>query len=478
MNNINYIKLSDLNNKINNVIEEAFASQTFWVLAEVTNHSFKPQKNYHNFDLVEKDPNSVNLLAKISAAAWGDGSYQIQSFEQITGQKFTNNINVLLQLNIKYHKVYGLSAGVVAIDSNYTLGALEQKRQETLKNLVDKNDFIYKIGSNYITRNKELPLPKVIQHIALISSNTSAGGEDFKHTLYTNQYNYRIKIDDFFTIVQGENNSKQFFDKIIEVYNSKINYDAVVIIRGGGAQTDFLIFDNYDIGRAIAKFPIPIITGIGHQKNETIADLMAHTQTKTPTKAAEFIISHNKAFEDEILLLQKNIVIKSQQLLSNHFQWLSVLNSSIVNNTRNIISHNKDELNKINQIMVNGTKSVIYDLKNDLLVVSNQILSKPKIIISNKMNDLDNVVGNLKTFNTIFFRNTQGYLNHHIKIFKLMSPENILKKGFAIVKVNNQITGDPENIKVGNDIDIILTDTQIKSTVKNKTKYDGTDFNL
>lgn len=478
MNNINYIKLSELNDKINNVIEEAFSNKTFWVLAEVTNHTFRPQKNYHNFELVEKDPNTPNLIAKIAASAWGDGSYQIQMFEQITGQKFTNNINVLVQINVRFHKVYGLSVSIVGIDSNYTLGALEQKRQETLLALVNNNTFIQKVGNNYITANKKIVLPRIIQHIAVISSNASAGFEDFKHTLNENQYKYRFLIDEYFTVVQGENNAKQLFNKLIDIYKTGIKYDAVVIIRGGGAQTDFLLFDNYDIGRVIAKFPIPIITGIGHQKNETIADLMAHTQTKTPTKAAEFILSHNKTFEEEILLIQKNILIKTQQLFSINFQNLSSLNGSIVNSSKNLITTHKDILTNINQITINTTKSILYNLKNNLLLTSSEILSRPKITISNKSNDLQNIISNIKSYKSIYFRNHTGYVGHFVTLFKMMSPENILKKGFAIVKINNQITSNSDNIQIGSDIDIILNETIIKTTVKNKNKYNGTDFNL
>lgn len=478
MNNINYIKLSDLNSQINNVIEEAFASKTFWVLAEVTNHTFRSQKNYHNFDLVEKDQNSPNLIAKISASAWGDGSYQIQLFEQITGQKFTNNINVLVQISVRFHKVYGLSVNIIGIDSNYTLGALEQKRQETLLALVNNNSFIQKVGDKYLTTNKKIPLPRVVQHIAVLSSKTSAGFEDFKHTLNENQYKYRFQIDEYFTVVQGENNAKQVFNKLIDIYKTEIKYDAIVIIRGGGAQTDFLLFDNYDIGRVIAKFPIPIITGIGHQKNETIADLMAHTQTKTPTKAAEFILSHNKTFEEDILLIQKNILIKTQQLFSINFQNLSSLNGSIVNNSKKIITTHKDSLTNINQITINTTKSILYNLKNNLLLSSSEILSKPKITISNKSNDLQNIISNIKSYKSIYFRNHTGYVGHFVTLFKMMSPENILKKGFAIVKINNQISSNADNIQIGSDIDIILNETIIKTTVKNKNKYNGTDFNL
>ena len=387
-----HIKLSQLNGIIQDTIKNQFSAITYWIVADVTNHSYKADKRYHNFDLVEKDSNSNNIIAKISGKAWGNGSVAISDFEKNTGQKFTNNINVLAQVAVEYHPLYGLSVNVIDVDTNFTLGVLEQRRNETLRRLVVQNDYIQKIGDKYQTRNTLLKLNSVIQRIALLSSANSAGSEDFKHTLEVNNFGYIFFIDDYHTIVQGENNSKLFLNKLIEIYSSNIKYDAVVITRGGGAQTDFLIFDDYEIGRAVAKFPIPIITGIGHQKNTSIVDLMAHTQTKTPTKAAEFIIAHNRNFEQNILSFQKSIVIKSQQMFLHNFQLLGYLNSSIVNNTRDIIAKRKDAIVAVNQVAINSSKSILFNNRKQLLQTTSQILSKPKIILYNRINDIKNTI--------------------------------------------------------------------------------------
>ncbi len=478
MGELTHIRLSELNDRINDVIQSAFGNQKFWVIADITNHTFRQNKNYHNFELVEKDQHSNNIIAKISGKAWGSGSASIRQFEQVTGQRFTNNINVLVQVIVSFHNVYGLSLDLIDIDTNFTLGLLEQQRQATLERLVNENPFIQKIGDRYITRNNQLQLPLVIQRIAVVSSNTSAGAEDFKHTLQNNPFGYQFRIDDYHTVVQGESNADQFLKKLIEVFESQQPYDIVVITRGGGSQTDFLIFDNYKIGRAVAKFPIPILTGIGHQKNETIVDLMAHTQTKTPTKAAEFIIAHNKSFEDAILSFQKTVLIKSQQMFSTHFQQLSMLNSTVVNKSRDIISGHKESLVQMNQVVVNTSKSILFNNKNDLLQLSAAVISKPKIILYNRINDIKNTVSNLRTFKSLYLKNQRGYLGHYISMIRMMSPDNILRKGFAIVKSNDRITSNPDEIEVGSDIEIILADSRIASTVKQKTKYDGTEFNL
>jgi exodeoxyribonuclease VII large subunit len=365
------------------------------------------------------------------------------------------------------------------IDINFTMGVLEQQRQATIEKLVaDNPGFIQKMGDRYITRNNQLSFPKVIQKIALISARNSAGAEDFKHTLGHNTQGYQFEVDDYFTLVQGDNNADQLVANMIAIFNSGKRYDAVVITRGGGAQTDFLMFDNYRIGQAVAKFPIPIITGIGHQKNETIADLMAHTQTKTPTKAAEFIIAHNKTFEENLLTYQRRIVIKSQQIFSARLKLLTTLNSIVVNQARNMIAKNKDNLSMLNQTTINSSKSILYLNRNYLATISSKIVSKPRIILYNRFNDIQNTIGNIKTFKSQFLKNQKSYLSHFKSVINMMSPINILKKGFAVIKVNDQIISNPDEIEIGKEIEIILAETKIQSIVKHKSPYNGTDFKL
>lgn len=474
-----HLRLSELTSQIEEALKSVFSSRAFWVIADVTSHTYKRDKNYHYFELVEKDVDSNNILAKVSANAWGSGSTKIAQFERLTGQRFTNNIQVLLYVTVEYHASYGLKLNVNDIDPNFTLGALEQQKQLTLFRLLNENpDRIKKVGERYHTHNQGLPLNRVIQRIAVISSNASAGWEDFKDSLKKNQFGYQFQIDDYNCKVQGVGNEDMVAGKFIEVFNSKKPYDVVILTRGGGAQTDLLLFDTYKVGRVIARFPIPVITGIGHHKNETIADLMAHTATKTPTKAAEVIIAHNRAYEDAMLAFQKSIIIKTQQLFSVHMQSLANLNSVIVNQTRNIVNSRKDDLVRVNQITVNHTKSILFSKHRELTAVSSQISSKPRIIVQTKLNDLNNIIGNIKSFNGAYLKLQRGYLGHYVSVVKMMSPANILKKGFAIVKVDGEITSDVEEVKVGETISIILSDKEIKSTVKSKSNYNGDDFNI
>ncbi len=453
---IPFIRLSELTSRISATINDAFRLQTFWIIADITNHTFKSGKNYHYFDLVEKNNTSHDIIARISAVAWGTGATAISQFENATGQRFTNNINVLVNVSVQHHSVYGLQLTLHKVDTSFTLGLLEQERQVTLQRLVKENPgFVQKIGDTWHTQNKTLRLNRVIQRIAVVCSSTSAGWQDFKHTLDHNQYGYRFTVDPYFTLVQGEANAQQLVDRLIDIFQSYIPYDAVVIIRGGGSQTDFLLFDNYLVGRAIARFPIPVITGIGHQKNETVADLMANQATKTPTKAAELILQQNHAFENSLLALQKQVIIRAQQQLSIAMQRLGKVRST-----------------------VSQTKSTLSEKKRRLSTLSSNIAAQSRLLLADRNKDLQQKRSSLKTLVPMFLRNQRGYLTHHISMINALSPQSILRRGFAVVKTDGVITGDASGIEPGSNIQIILSDKEINATVKSKNEYDGHDFKI
>uniref|UniRef100_UPI0025FDDAFA exodeoxyribonuclease VII large subunit n=1 Tax=uncultured Mucilaginibacter sp. TaxID=797541 RepID=UPI0025FDDAFA len=463
------IRLSELASQIDQVVNNTFKHLQFWVIADVTNHNHKAGTTNHYFELVEKEPNTNNILAKFSATAWGDGARELALFETRTGQRFTNNIQVLIRVKVTFHATYGLKLEVTDIDPNFTLGVIEQQRQQTLERLCrEYPQYIQKRGDEYWTKNKNLPLALVIQRIAVVCATGSAGWQDFQHTLENNPYGYRFEIIPFFTQVQGEANAVAMQDKLIAIYQSTTAFDVVVIIRGGGAQTDFLIFDHYLVGRAIARFPIPVITGIGHQKNITIADLMAHTSVKTPTKSAEFIINNNRAFEEKLLTIQKNLLIKVQQNLSSKNSQLAGIKSKITNAGYLMLSAEKNLLNEIRQVIIGKGRSIPYHHRIALANFTGTLLSKPKILVAAKKKELENRFDNIIYFQKAFLTNTRGYLNHSITYFKAVSPENTLKRGFAIVKLNNRIITDPESLKNGDNFTVIMKETELTALLQNK----------
>jgi exodeoxyribonuclease VII large subunit len=444
-----YIKLSDLSAKIQRNIDDAFGSHAFWVIADVTNHTFKSANNFHYFELVEKDQHTSRIVAKLSGRAWGTGAMRIAKFEVATGQRFSNNVQVLVQVIVQFTAAFGLQLNVIDIDSSFTLGLFEKQRLATLESLVLNNGpFIFRLGDEYITKNKSLSLSPVLQNLAVLSSDTSAGFQDFAHTIENNLYGYRFNIDAYFTAVQGEANAKNVVMRLIEIYNSGKSYDAVVLIRGGGAQTDFFIFDNYELARAVAKFPIPIITGIGHQKNETICDMMAHTALKTPTKAAEFILATNKAFEERLIVKQKRIIISVQQILHSHHSKLFSLKS----------------------YFVSDVLKLVHKLESGLARVTGTVLSMPKMHLANKHRKLQQLQKDLSQSSEKLLKLQESKVLLLQTMVRLMNPEQILKKGFALIQVADRLINSTEQIRPGTEITVIRQNEELNAFVNSSNK--------
>lgn len=476
---IQHIKLSELTKEVENVIKNSIGAKYYWIVAEISGHKFYPNQDRHYFDFIEKVEGSENLLAKVSGKSWTEGSRTIKIFENETGQKFSNGLQVLVKVKLEYHSLYGFSLILYDIDQSFTLGNIEKQRRETLTRLVTENvGYVEKVGEEYITKNKKIRFNAVLQNIAIIGSPNSEGYTDFTHTINNNQFGYKFSIDIYQSSVQGTDAGNEMVKKLVAIYESNKAYDCVVIIRGGGAKTDFLAFDTYSLSRAVARFPVPVITGIGHHKDVSIVDLMVHTSTKTPTKAAEFIISHCREFEESVLTFQKAVIIKSQQMLSHAKQSINSQNIVIINKSRTFTADYKEKLNSLNQIVINKTKTILYNRQTNLVSLLNQMLSKPQMITSNKLTDLNNVMNNLRIFSNKYLINTRGYLNHYVSVVRIMSPESIMKRGFAFISQNGRILKNGEAVKADQELTVNMIDYIINTKVITKTKKDGSESNI
>ena len=471
------IRLSDLAGAIRNSIADNFGNRIFWVLADVANYKCYQQKNHHYFDLVEKGPKGITT--KLNAVAWWEGDKRIRAFEKQTGQKFGNDIHVLASVSVEYHVVYGLKLTLLDIDSRFTLGQLEEQRQATLNRLLNEYpDMVWKVGDRYVTANMELTFRKVIQRIAVIASESSAGFEDFMHSFETKGNGYQFHFDNYFTRVQGQDNADDLVARLHEINESKNEYDAVVIIRGGGAQTDLLIFDDYAIALAVAGLHVPVITGIGHLRNETITDMMAHTVTKTPTECAEFIISHNRSFEDEILQFQKHILLRVQQTLAVKNREIRQLDQRIIQSARTCINTGRQKLSETNQRVTHNTRRHLFAQQRELMKIATGISMRPQSMSEKGYISMSQAVNMLTTHVAHVIQNRHARLEHLTSLLKMSSPEEILKRGFAIVKVNDRIITDPAELGPGDQMQVILKKTEIETTIISKNEYNGKDFTL
>ncbi|MGM0505145.1 MAG: exodeoxyribonuclease VII large subunit, partial [Bacteroidota bacterium] len=267
------ISLLELNQSIREKIKFNFP-ESIWVVAEIS--ELKINRNGHCYlELIEKEAISENIIAKSRATIWAFTFRMLKPyFESVTGHELISGLKILVQVTVEFHELYGFSLNITDIDPNYTLGDLAQKKAETLRKLEE---------DGIINMNRELEFPIVPQKIAVISSETAAGYQDFMHQLTHNKYGYTYYIKLFPAIMQGLKAEESIIDTLERIFQHDHFFDIVVIIRGGGSQADLNCFNNYLLAANVAQFPIPVLTGIGHDKDESIVDLVACQKLKTPT---------------------------------------------------------------------------------------------------------------------------------------------------------------------------------------------------
>ena len=275
------LSLYELNGLIKRSIRSCMPD-TYWVQAELSD----VRSNYSGhcyLEFVQKDVAGNNLIAKARGTIWSNIYKMLKPyFEQETGQAFASGIKVLVQVAVEFHELYGYSLTVLDIDPTYTVGDMARKRREILRQLEEEG---------VIDLNKELDMPMLPQRIAVISSATAAGYGDFCNQLQNNPRGYDFHTELFPAIMQGERVEETILAALDAINERMDEFDAVVIIRGGGATSDLSGFDTYLLAASCAQFPLPIITGIGHERDDTVIDSVAHTRVKTPTAAAEFLIA-------------------------------------------------------------------------------------------------------------------------------------------------------------------------------------------
>ena len=276
------LTLFELNSLVHEVIEDNFDEQ-YWVVGELSDVSTPAFGGHFYGELVQKDEESDRIVARARITCWARNYNMIRlRFQKEAGETLRKGLQVKLLVEVNFHEQYGYSLNVVDIDSTFTLGDLAKRRREILQQL-EKDGILHD--------NQSLPLPRLLKRIAVISSATAAGYGDFCHHLEENDYGFHFDVQLFPAVMQGEQVPESIIAALEEVQNAE-PFDLVVIIRGGGASSDLSDFDSYELAACIALYPLPVLTGIGHERDETVLDYVAHTKVKTPTAAAAFIIEH------------------------------------------------------------------------------------------------------------------------------------------------------------------------------------------
>jgi len=329
-------------------IKDALTSQlalSYWVTAEIGEMKVNA-KGHCYLELIEKDGSQVK--AKMRAAIWAYDFRNInQWFEKITGGPLREGINILSSIQVSFHEVYGLNLTIKDVDPNFTLGERERIRQETISRLHDEG---------LMELNKKVPLPLVPQRIAVISSSSAAGYGDFVHQLQTNPKGFKVSVTLFNAVLQGNESATSVakaLKAISEVYEQ---FDAIVIIRGGGAQMDLDAFNDYALCSRIASSPLPVFTGIGHERDETIADMVAHTRLKTPTAVAEFILGGFQSYGEAIQLLASRLLQTVHSTVEQQRHLFGQLQKDIRYLALQKVKNDRQQVKELKLVLVNATR--------------------------------------------------------------------------------------------------------------------------
>lgn len=395
------ITLLELNKMIADVVNSTF-DEYLWVVAEIS--EIRTAANGHCYlELVEKSNRTKSIVARIRATIWNN-RWQIikDSFESTTNQTISAGLKVMVCAQVQMHEAYGLSLNIVDIDPSFTLGEMAIRRKEIIARLTE---------DGIIDMNKELAMPILPQRIAIISAENAAGYGDFCHQLDNNDYGIKFYTHLFSASMQGDKTEKSIIDALNRIFEHHDKFDVVVIIRGGGGVADLSSFDSYDLAVNIANFPLPVIVGIGHERDNTVIDIVAHTSVKTPTAAAAYLIS----------------------ILGNELSNLEYIKQAIVETT-----------NRKREILTSQISKIISDIKSTHIKINAQI------------NGISILKEKIKLFSRNRIETEKQKISYIGKTTEICRPENILNRGFSITRVNGHAIKDADNIEIGTNIEIQL----------------------
>lgn len=357
------ISLSELTDKIQQVLRSTFES-TIWIRAEIS--ELRENSGGHCYlELIDKPSDTDALLAKSKATIWASTYRMLKPyFESSTGQTLQSGLKVLVAVSVEFHGVYGFSLNVRDIDPTFTIGEMAARRLKIIRQL--EQDGI-------VDMNKQLQMPELLQRIAIISSETAAGYGDFNDQLQNNPAQFKFYTKLFPAIMQGEQAEGSIIAALEKIYANIDLFDVVIIIRGGGATTDLACFDSYELALNCAQFPLPIIAGIGHQRDFSILDMVAHTSLKTPTAVAEYLISNLQTAENNAIELfyEINSVLKNK--IEHELRELTRKQASIKQIMKSWMQQKVHLLEQQKSRLRSGVRMTFLEQKNKLVLLEKSI---------------------------------------------------------------------------------------------------------
>ncbi|MDH6356742.1 exodeoxyribonuclease VII large subunit [Parabacteroides sp. PF5-9] len=432
--------LSELNIRIKKAIQHAFPS-TAWVRAEMSDVRANGGSGHCYLEFIEKNPITGQMVAKARGAIWAKTFRMLKPyFEKETGQAFASGLKVLVKVSVDFHELYGYSLTVLDIDPAYTLGDIQRKRMEIIAQLKEEGIF---------TLNKELLFPVLPQRIAVITSPTAAGYEDFLNQLISNKSGYPFYVKLFPAIMQGDKTEESVIAALDRINEYMDYFDVVVLIRGGGATSDLNSFDSYLLAANCAQFPLPIITGIGHERDDTILDMVAHTRMKTPTAVAEFLIGQMDRAALELTGLQQEVSLRATDILLKQKNGLQLIVSRLPGMVTNRIERNRTSLHTLTGKLPAVASGLFMKHSTTLEMLQTRLVEKSLQLLSEK----------------------QKQLQLDEQYVRMVSPDYVLKRGYSLTLKAGKIIKRIDDLAVGEELVTRLAEGEFSSIITRKAHF-------
>jgi exodeoxyribonuclease VII large subunit len=425
-------------------LEERFPLPV-WVVAEISEMNIN-RSGHCYLELIEKDILSDKIIAKARATIWAFAFRMIRPyFETSTGETLRSGLKVLLKVSVEFHEVYGFSLNVSDIDPQYTLGDLAMKRIRIIQQLQDDGVF---------EMNKLITFPKVPQRIAVVSSETAAGYGDFQQQLQANTHEFAFETRLFPAIMQGNNAPESIIAAFEQVYESIADFDVVVLLRGGGSKSDLSCFDDYDLSYYLTQFPLPVLTGIGHERDDSVCDLVAHTRLKTPTAVAEFLIQKMLEFKQQLELYLEHITNRFDEQMEGMHLRLSDNLQRLNYVSREQVLWNQQKLLMIQSGVKNAAKQYIHDKDASVRYLSIDIKRLTNNVLAHELENCGRHSLRLKKWMKNYFNSKTEHLHFLEEKNHWANPQHQFDRGFSLVKQAGKIINDPSLIKTGEPIEM------------------------
>lgn len=427
------VSLSQLNRAIGGFLQQPSLTNV-WVTAELMD--LRVSRGHCYMELVEKHPDTGAVMAKMRAAIWASNYQRIAlEFRNSTGQQLASGLKVLLCGTVSFHPAYGLSFVITDIDPSYTMGEAERKRREILERLAREG---------IINDNRSLEWPDVALRIAVISAAGAAGYGDFINQLYNNPSRLRFTTRLFPAMMQGERTVPTVIAALEQIASEADAWDCVVIIRGGGASSELQAFDDYVLASNVAQFPLPVIVGIGHERDVTVLDFVGNMRVKTPTAAAEWLIGHG----EEALGRLTDISTEIHRVASNR-----------IAGARTQLAHLESALSLAPQAALDRAKSRIRQASATLAGTGTRRIMP-------QLSRLDHIIQSIATAAGNQLRRRADKLDSATQLLEALSPQATLARGYSLTLVNGRALRSTSTLQPGDTVTTLVADGSFESTVK------------